>query len=116
MVVLGFLFPDRGYEQVIAALPPGIDLVCLGRPADGHADLPEQLARQAEAAGHRLRVTGFVPDPELAGALHAAGIPVAPNQRVGARRRSPPGSATAGGRWCRTRRTPGSWPPGPPAR
>ncbi|HSU35536.1 MAG TPA: glycosyltransferase [Propionibacteriaceae bacterium] len=83
VVVLGFLFPDRGYEQVIAALPPGIDLVALGRPADGHADLPEQLARHAEAAGHRLQVTGFVPDAELAAALHAAGIPVAPNQRVG---------------------------------
>jgi GT2 family glycosyltransferase len=83
VVVLGFLFPDRGYEQVIAALPPGIDLVALGRPADGHADLPDQLARQAEAAGHRLEVTGFVPDAELAGALYAAGIPVAPNQRVG---------------------------------
>jgi len=82
VVVLGFVFPDRGYEEVISELPPGIDLVALGRPAAGHEDLPAQLARRAEAAGHRLRVTGFVPDPELAAALHSAGIPVAPNRRV----------------------------------
>ncbi len=82
VVVLGFVFPDRGYEQVISELPPGMDLVALGRPAAGHEELPAELARRAEAAGHRLRVTGFVPDAELAAALHSADIPVAPNRRV----------------------------------
>ena len=79
VVVLGFVFPDRGYEQVIAALPASSTLVALGRPADGHEEL---LARYATATDGRFEVTGFVPDAELAGWLAAAPVPVAPNRRV----------------------------------
>ena len=32
VVVLGFLFPDRGYEPVVDALPDGAGLLALGRP------------------------------------------------------------------------------------
>ncbi len=84
VVVLGFVFPDRGYEHTIAELPPRVDLLALGRPSAGHDDLPDQLATLAARSGHRMRTTGFVPDADLAAALHAAGVPVAPNRRVAA--------------------------------
>ena len=84
VAVLGFLFPDRGYEQVIAALPDGVGLLALGRPADGHEDLRDALVARAAAAGHPMRVTGFLPDADLAGWLRSVAVPVAPNVRVGA--------------------------------
>lgn len=84
VAVLGFVFPDRGYEHTIDELPSGVDLVALGRPAAGHEDLPAALGERAAAAGHRLQVTGFVPDRDLAAALAAAAVPVAPNRRVAA--------------------------------
>lgn len=84
VAVLGFVFPDRGYEHTIDELPPGTDLVALGRPAAGHDDLPGALGERAVAAGHHLHVTGFVPDADLAAALSAAAVPVAPNRRVAA--------------------------------
>jgi GT2 family glycosyltransferase len=84
VVVLGFIFPDRGYEAVIAELPDGAGLLALGRPSDGHEDLPDRLIAQALAAGHELTVTGFVPDDDLPAALRAAAVPVAPNRNVAA--------------------------------
>jgi len=82
VVVLGFVFPDRGYEHTIAELPAGVDL--LGAASVGHEDLPDLLAHQAAESGHHLRLTGFVPDTELSDALASAGVPVAPNRRVAA--------------------------------
>ncbi len=82
--MLGFVFPDRGYEHTIAELPPGVDLLALGGPSAGHEDLPDRLAALAAAAGHRMSTTGFVPDDELPERLVAAGVPVAPNRRVAA--------------------------------
>jgi len=84
VVVLGFVFPDRGYEHTIAELPDGVDLLALGAASAGHEDLPDVLARQAADAGHRLHLTGFLPDAELSHRLAAAGVPVAPNRRVAA--------------------------------
>ncbi len=84
VVVLGFVFPDRGYEQVLAALPDDVDLLALGRASAGHESLPDALAERAAAAGHGFRISGFVPDAELAAQLWSAGVPVAPNRRVAA--------------------------------
>lgn len=84
VVVLGFVFPDRGYEHALAELPPGAGLVAAGGPAAGHEDLPERLAQQAEAAGRRFSATGYVAGAALPGVLDAAGVPLAPNRRVGA--------------------------------
>ena len=84
VVVLGFLYPDRGYEHTLAELPEGIDLVALGEPSAGHDGLPSQLAASASAAGRRFTVTGFVPDDDLPQRLRSAGVPVAPNRRVAA--------------------------------
>lgn len=77
VAVLGFVFPDRGYDEVLAALPPGAVLTAIGRAADGHEDL---VARYAGTG--RWRCTGYVPDDELAARLAAAAVPVAPNRRV----------------------------------
>lgn len=84
VVVLGFMFPDRGYEHTIAELPDGIGLLALGRASEGHEDLPDVLASVALDAGHPMRTTGFVSDAALGPALRAAGVPVAPNRRVAA--------------------------------
>ncbi|MGI8459168.1 MAG: glycosyltransferase [Propionibacteriaceae bacterium] len=84
VVLLGFLFPDRGYEHTIAELPAGVDLVAVGRPSAGHDDLPAALAELAAASGHAMTTTGFVPDPKLGAVLASAGVPVAPNRRVAA--------------------------------
>lgn len=84
VVVLGFLFPDRGYEHTISELPAQVDLLALGAPSLGHENLPAQLARLAAAGGHQLHTTGFVPDEDLPLQLAAAGVPVAPNRRVAA--------------------------------
>lgn len=77
VAVLGFVFPDRGYEQVLAALPPEASLTAIGRAADGHGDL---LARYA--ATGRWHATGYVPDADLPAHLAAAAVPIAPNRRV----------------------------------
>ena len=79
VTVLGFVFPDRGYEDVIAALPAGASVLALGRPSAGHEDLPDHYAA---LCGGRFHSTGFVPDDELGARLRAAAVPVAPNRRV----------------------------------
>ena len=84
VVVLGFVFPDRGYEHVIDELPAGVDLRALGRPADGHEELPGALSERALERGHQMTTTGFVPDTDLPAHLAAAAVPVAPNRRVAA--------------------------------
>ena len=82
--MLGFLFPDRGYEPVVDALPDGAGLLALGRPSAGHEDLPAVYAARASARGRAMRTSGFVEDDALAAELWAAGVPVAPNRRVAA--------------------------------
>lgn len=82
VAVLGFLFPDRGYEHTIDELPPGVDLFALGRPSLGHEDLPAALDERARSTGHRVNCTGFIADDDLAAVLFGAAVPVAPNRRV----------------------------------
>lgn len=79
VVVLGFLYPGKGHEEALRALPPGVGLTALGRPSDGHADLVEELA----ALGP-LTVTGYVPDDVLPARLRAASVPLAPHRHVSA--------------------------------
>ncbi|MDQ2814171.1 MAG: glycosyltransferase [Actinomycetota bacterium] len=88
VAVLGFLYPDRGYEAVIDAVPrPGrtpdaAGVLAIGQPARGHQDLPAVYAARAARRGISWQMTGYVPDDELAGTLAAAAVPVAPNRRV----------------------------------
>jgi GT2 family glycosyltransferase len=80
--VLGFLYPDRGYEAVIDAAPEAGRVLAVGQPARGHEDLPDRHAAQAARRRISWAVTGYVPDDELAGVLAAVDVPVAPNRRV----------------------------------
>lgn len=85
VTVLGFLHPGKGHRRLLAAmvgLPPEVGLVALGRPADDHPDLVDELRAVAGVRG--FRVTGFVPGAALPAALARAGVPVAPNPSVSA--------------------------------
>ncbi len=87
VTVLGFLYPGKGHAEVLramAGLPGQVGMTALGRPSDGHDDLIPQLQGLARELGRGLRVTGFVPDPELPAALQSAGVPVAPHRTVSA--------------------------------
>lgn len=79
VVVLGFLYPGKGHEEALRALPAGVGLTALGKPSDGHADLVDELS----ALGP-LTVTGYVPDAELPARLRAASVPLAPHRHVSA--------------------------------
>jgi hypothetical protein len=84
VAVLGFVYPDRGYEQVLEELPAGCRLLAIGRAADGHAVLPRELSAHARRLQRSWHLTGFLPEDELADRLLTAAVPVAPNRRVGA--------------------------------
>jgi GT2 family glycosyltransferase len=84
VAVLGFVYPDRGYEQVIASLPASMGITALGRAADGHEDLAETLCRTALRAGRTWEMTGFLSDEALRLRLQSVAVPVAPNRRTGA--------------------------------
>ena len=79
VVVLGFLYPGKGHEEALCALPPGVGLTALGRPSDGHEDLVASLGLLGP-----LTVTGYVPDDELPARLRAASVPLAPHRHVSA--------------------------------
>ena len=83
-VVLGFVYPDRGYETILEALPPGSALIAIGQASAGHDDLPDALAKRAAELGRGWACTGFVPDAELDGRLRSAAVPIAPNPRPSA--------------------------------
>ncbi len=84
VAVIGFVHPDRGYEQLIGALPPACGVVAVGRAAEGHEALPAALAARAANRGRSFVLTGYVSERVLAGRLARAAVPVAPNRRVSA--------------------------------
>ncbi|WP_380172894.1 hypothetical protein ACFEMC_01455 [Kineococcus sp. DHX-1] len=87
VAVLGYLYPGKGHEQVLAALdalPSGAGLTAVGRPSDGHEDLVAALADQARAVGRTVEVTGFVPDADLPAVLRSPVLPVAPHEHLSA--------------------------------
>jgi GT2 family glycosyltransferase/glycosyltransferase involved in cell wall biosynthesis len=82
VAVLGYLYPDRGYEDVIDAAPRASRVLALGQPSRGHEDLAAQYAAYAAERGVSWEVTGYLSDVRLAQALAAVTVPVAPNRRV----------------------------------
>ena len=87
VAVLGYLYPGKGHEDVVAGLdvlPAGVGLTAWGRPSDGHEDLVAALTEQARALGRPCIVTGFVPEAELPGLLRSAVLPVAPHAHLSA--------------------------------
>jgi len=87
VAVLGYLYPGKGHDDVVAALdalPPGAGLLAWGRPSSGHDDLVDALAEQAAALGRTVEVTGWVPDEALPALLRSAVVPVAPHAHLSA--------------------------------
>ncbi len=82
VAVLGYLYPDRGYEAVIDAAPRASQVLALGQPSQGHEDLAARYAAHAAERGVAWQVTGYIPDGQLARTLAAVTVPVAPNRRV----------------------------------
>jgi len=87
VAVLGYLYPGKGHEAVVAALPAlpdGVGLTAWGRPSDGHEDLVGALTAQARALGRPCTVTGYVADDDLPALLRSAVLPVAPHAHLSA--------------------------------
>ena len=88
--VLGFLYPGKGVEEVVAGAARlrragrAVRVTCLGAPAEGHAEHASELVAGAQRAGVPLRITGFVPDAELPSRLRTVGVPVAPHRHISA--------------------------------
>ena len=88
--VLGFLYPGKGVDEVVASaarlrrLGRKVRITCLGAPAEGHAEHASELIADAERAGVPFRITGFVPDDELPSRLRTVGLPVAPHRHISA--------------------------------
>jgi glycosyltransferase involved in cell wall biosynthesis len=90
VAVLGFLYPGKGVEEVVAAAARlrragrNVRVTCLGAPAEGHAEHASDLIAGAALAGVPLRVTGFVPEDQLRSRLRTVGVPVAPHRHISA--------------------------------
>lgn len=87
VAVLGFLYPGKGHAETLralAALPERIGLSALGRPADGHDALAEELRRLATSEGRRFTVSGFLPSDQLLVRLRAARIPLVAHRSISA--------------------------------
>lgn len=83
--VLGFLYPGKGHERVIAAAAgTGALVVAIGGPSPGHEGLVDHLQEQAREAGVELLVTGPVSDADLHAAARAVTVPVASYATTGA--------------------------------
>jgi hypothetical protein len=89
VAVLGFLYPGKGHESVIAACaassagaPP--PFLAIGEAAARHPELPEQLVALGREVGVDVTVTGWVADGALPARLAEAACPVVPNHGVSA--------------------------------
>jgi hypothetical protein len=91
VAVLGYLYPGKGHEHVLAACAaaaldgsPAPPLVALGTAAPRHPELPAELEAAGRRAGVEVTVTGWIPDAELWSRLDRAACPVVPNHGVSA--------------------------------
>ncbi|MBO1754991.1 hypothetical protein [Allobranchiibius sp. CTAmp26] len=87
VVVLGFVYPGKGHAETLramAALPPGVPLVAVGAPSDGHEDLLVQLEQDAAAQGRLFECTGYVTDEDLEDWTDRSGVPVSAHTHISA--------------------------------
>ncbi|MCT7661105.1 hypothetical protein [Mycobacterium deserti] len=85
--VLGFLYPGKGHDDVIAAaadLPSDVEVVAIGTPSAGHDDLVADLRHAAARQGRRFEVTGHIRDSELTKVLQRVTVPIAAHRHVSA--------------------------------
>ena len=86
--LFGFLAPSKGYEvalEALAGLPPEVALVFAGGPrTEDMAPYADQLRARIAAAGleGRVRITGFLPDEQVAEAMAASDIVIAPHTQA----------------------------------
>ncbi len=98
IVVLGFVYPGKGHDDVVAAaarLRRPSSVICAGAPSPGHDDLAAELGARA---GGSLLLTGPLTDDELALVTARAAVPVVPA-------RNPSASASLA-RWLAAGRRP----------
>lgn len=72
--VLGFIYPGKGYEELIAALG-GYRLRFLGRPSAGHEEWAAELGAE---------VTGWLTDEEMAREMGTVAVPVCAHRHFSA--------------------------------
>lgn len=85
--VLGFVYPGKGHDDVLAALAdlaPDVGLLVLGAASPGHQDVVDALVAAARHQGRRLAVTGYLPDADLNQRLLSVAVPVAAHRHVSA--------------------------------
>ncbi|MCT1452720.1 glycosyltransferase family 1 protein [Corynebacterium sp. p3-SID1145] len=83
--VLGFLYPGKGYEDVIDALA-GTDyrLRFLGSVSPGHEKWADGLLHRADAADLSAEITGWLTDDELAAEMGRIAVPVCAHKHFSA--------------------------------
>ena len=77
--VLGFLYPGKGHEDLIAALPDAT-LRFLGAVSTGHEQWAADLVRSARS----VELTGWLTDEELAAEIGRIAVPVCPHRHFSA--------------------------------
>ncbi|CAN5249111.1 hypothetical protein BH11ACT6_BH11ACT6_19680 [soil metagenome] len=85
--IFGFVYPGKGHLEVLdalAAVAADVELIAIGEVSHGHDDLVATLHRQAATAGVRFRLTGHVPDSDVARMLGDIGVPIAPHRHISA--------------------------------
>ena len=85
--MLGYVYPGKGHGEalrVLHHLPPDVGLTVLGAPSPGHEHLVDELHASAAASGRRLRVSGWLPDEDLAAAARTVDVPVAWHRHISA--------------------------------
>ena len=77
--VLGFLYPGKGHEDLIAALPEAT-LRFLGAVSAGHEEWADRLV----ASARNVELTGWLTDDELAREIGRIAVPVCPHRHFSA--------------------------------
>lgn len=86
--LFGYIAPNKGYEltlQILPALPPDVRVVIAGgaRNADMEPYLAQvEAAIAASGAGERVVITGFLSDVEVAEAMAASDLVLAPHTQA----------------------------------
>jgi glycosyltransferase involved in cell wall biosynthesis len=89
VTLLGYIHQRKGHELLVnalALLPEEYTAVFLGGAPPGHQHFEEELRRQASRLriNQRLRITGYLSEPELVKYQSATDLAVCPFQRLSA--------------------------------
>lgn len=83
--VLGFLYPGKGYEDLIDALAgTNHRLRFVGSVSSGHGQWADGLLHRADTAGLSAEITGWLTDDELAAEMGRIAVPVCAHKHFSA--------------------------------